>query len=129
MEVFKMAVIKSLEELEKIREQAKDLISLRKDNETKTRVVVGMGTCGIAAGARQTMLAILDELKKRNIDNVIVTETGCIGLCKYEPLVDIIKPNQPKVTYVNIDAEKARQIVVKHIINNQIIDDWVIPNI
>jgi NADP-reducing hydrogenase subunit HndB len=75
------------------------------------------------------MLAILDELKKRNIDNVIVTETGCIGLCKYEPLVDIIKPNQPKVTYVNIDAEKARQIVVKHIINNQIIDDWVIPNI
>lgn len=124
-----MAVIKSLEELEKIREQAKDLISLRKDNETKTRVVVGMGTCGIAAGARQTMLAILDELKKRNIDNVIVTETGCIGLCKYEPLVDIIKPNQPKVTYVNIDAEKARQIVVKHIINNQIIDDWVIPNI
>jgi NADP-reducing hydrogenase subunit HndB len=129
MEVFKMAVIKSLEELEKIREQAKDLINLRKDNETKTRVVVGMGTCGIAAGARQTMLAILDELKKRNIDNVIVTETGCIGLCKYEPLVDIIKPNQPKVTYVNIDAEKARQIVVKHIINNQIIDDWVIPNI
>lgn len=124
-----MAVIKSLEELEKIREQAKDLINLRKDNETKTRVVVGMGTCGIAAGARQTMLAILDELKKRNIDNVIVTETGCIGLCKYEPLVDIIKPNQPKVTYVNIDAEKARQIVVKHIINNQIIDDWVIPNI
>ncbi len=124
-----MAVIKSIEELEKIREQAKDLINLRKDNETKTRVVVGMGTCGIAAGARQTMLAILDELKKRNIDNVIVTETGCIGLCKYEPLVDIIKPNQPKVTYVNIDAEKARQIVVKHIINNQIIDDWVIPNI
>jgi len=124
-----MAVIKSIEELEKIRDQAKDLINLRKDNEAKTRVVVGMGTCGIAAGARQAMLAILDELKKRNVDNVIVTETGCIGLCKFEPLVDVIKPNQPKVTYVNVDEEKARQIVVKHIINNQVIDDLVIPNI
>lgn len=124
-----MPVIKSIEELEKIREQAKDLIELRKDNEMKTRVVVGMGTCGIAAGARQTMLAILDELKKRNVENVIVTETGCIGLCKFEPLVDVIKPNQAKVTYVNVDENKARQIVVKHIINNQIVDDWVIPNI
>ena len=88
-----------------------------------------MGTCGIAAGARQTMLAILDELKKRNINDVIVTETGCIGLCKFEPLIDVIKPGQSKVTYVNVDADKARQIVVKHIINDKIIDDWVIPNI
>ncbi len=124
-----MAVIKSIEDLEKIRDEAKDLINLRKDNETKTRVVVGMGTCGIAAGARQTMLAILDELKKRNISDVVVTETGCIGLCKFEPLIDVIKPDQPKVTYVNVDADKARQIVVKHIINDKIIDDWVIPNI
>lgn len=124
-----MAMIKSIEDLEKIRDEAKDLINLRKDNETKTRVVVGMGTCGIAAGARQTMLAILDELKKRNINDVIVTETGCIGLCKFEPLIDVIKPGQSKVTYVNVDADKARQIVVKHIINDKIIDDWVIPNI
>ncbi len=124
-----MAMIKSIEDLEKIRDEAKDLINLRKDNETKTRVVVGMGTCGIAAGARQTMLAILDELKKRNISDVVVTETGCIGLCKFEPLIDVIKPGQPKVTYVNVDADKARQIVVKHIINDKIIDDWVIPNI
>jgi NADP-reducing hydrogenase subunit HndB len=129
VEVFKMAMIKSIEDLEKIRDEAKDLINLRKDNETKTRVVVGMGTCGIAAGARQTMLAILDELKKRNINDVIVTETGCIGLCKFEPLIDVIKPGQSKVTYVNVDADKARQIVVKHIINDKIIDDWVIPNI
>ncbi|KYO64797.1 NADP-reducing hydrogenase subunit HndB [Thermovenabulum gondwanense] len=124
-----MGVIKSLEELEKIREQAKDLINLRKDNENKTRIVVGMGTCGISAGARQVLLAILDEIKKRNLNDVIVTETGCIGLCKFEPLIDVIKPGQPKVTYVNLDAEKARQIVAKHIVNNQIIEDWVIPNI
>jgi len=124
-----MAVIKSLEDLERIRDQARDLVNLRKDSESKIRVVVGMGTCGIAAGARTAMLAILDELKKRNIDNVIVTETGCIGLCKFEPLVDVIKPGEDKVTYINVDENKARQIVVKHIINNQIIDDWVIPNI
>lgn len=124
-----MSVIKSIEDLEKIREQAKDMINLRVDNETKTRVVVGMGTCGIAAGARAVMLAILDELKKRNIDDVIVTETGCIGLCQYEPLVDVIKPEHPKVTYVNMTPEKAREVVVKHIINNQVVDEYVVPNI
>jgi len=124
-----MALIKSLEELEKIREQAKDMINLRVDNELKTRVVVGLGTCGIAAGARPVMLAILDELQKRNIDNVIVTETGCIGLCQYEPIIDVIKPDQPKVTYVNMNPEKAREVVVKHIINNVVIDEYVVPNI
>ncbi|WP_059034292.1 (2Fe-2S) ferredoxin domain-containing protein [Tepidanaerobacter sp. EBM-49] len=121
--------MKSIEELEKIREQAKDMINLRVDNETKTRIVVGMGTCGIAAGARAVMLAILDELKKRNIDNVIVTETGCIGLCQYEPLVDVIQPGKPKVTYVNMTPEKAREVVVKHIINNQVVDEYVVPNV
>ena len=105
------------------------MIDLRVDNETKTRIVVGMGTCGIAAGARTVMLAILDELKKRNISDVIVTETGCIGLCQYEPLVDVIKPDQPKVTYVNMDADKAREIVVKHIVNNRVVDDYVVPNV
>ncbi|HHY42524.1 MAG TPA: (2Fe-2S) ferredoxin domain-containing protein [Thermoanaerobacterales bacterium] len=124
-----MPAIKSIEELKKIRDQARDMINLRMDNETKTRVVVGMGTCGIAAGARQVMLAILDELKKRNITDVVVTETGCIGLCQYEPLVDVIKPDQPKVTYVNMNPEKAREIVVKHIINNQVVDEYVVPNV
>lgn len=124
-----MALIKSIEDLKKIRDEAKDMINLRVDNETKTRVVVGLGTCGIAAGARSVMLAILDELKKRNIDNVIVTETGCIGLCQYEPIIDVIKPGQSKVTYVNMDPEKAREVVVKHIINNQVVDEYVVPNI
>ncbi|MFO7152825.1 MAG: (2Fe-2S) ferredoxin domain-containing protein [Bacillota bacterium] len=121
--------MKSIEELEKIREQARELINLRKDNENKTRIVVGMGTCGISAGAREVLTAILDEIKKRNLTNVIVTETGCIGMCRFEPLVDVIKPDQPKVTYVNVDPEKARQIVAKHVVNNQVIDEWVIPNI
>jgi NADP-reducing hydrogenase subunit HndB len=124
-----MSTIKSIEDLEKIRKQAKDMINLRVENESKTRIVVGMGTCGIAAGARNVMLAILDELKKRNIDDVIVTETGCIGLCQYEPLLDVIKPDQSKVTYVNLNPEKAREIVVKHIVNNKVVDELVIPNI
>lgn len=124
-----MTQIKSIEDLEKIRKQVKGTIDLRVDNDAKTRVVVGLGTCGIAAGARQVMLAILDEIQKRNVENVIVTETGCIGLCKFEPLVDVIKPGQPKVTYVNVDPEKAREIVVKHIINNQVIEDMIVPNI
>lgn len=124
-----MGVIKSIEELEKIRDQARELINLRKDNENKTRVVVGMGTCGISAGAREVLMAILDEIKKRNLTDVVVTETGCIGMCRFEPLVDVIKPNQPKVTYVNVNPEKARQIVARHVVNNQVIDEWVIPNI
>ncbi|SHM63296.1 NAD(P)-dependent iron-only hydrogenase iron-sulfur protein [Caldanaerovirga acetigignens] len=124
-----MGVIKSIEELEKIRDQARELINLRKDNENKTRVVVGMGTCGISAGAREVLMAILDEIKKRNLTDVVVTETGCIGMCRFEPLVDVIKPDQPKVTYVNVNPEKARQIVARHVVNNQVIDEWVIPNI
>ena len=124
-----MPVIKSIEDLKKIRDQAKDQINLRVDNESKTRVVVGMGTCSIAAGARQVMLAILEELKKRNVSDVIVTEAGCIGLCQYEPLVDVIKPDRPKVTYVNMNPDKAREIVVKHIINDQVVDEYVVPNI
>lgn len=124
-----MSVVKSLEDLERIREQAKEMIDYRVGNENKTRVVVGMGTCGIAAGARTVMMAMLDELKKRNVQDVIVTETGCAGLCQYEPQVDVIKPGEPKVTYVNVKPESAREIVVKHLINNQVVSDLVVPNI
>lgn len=124
-----MSVVKSLEDLERIREQAKEMIDYRVGNENKTRVVVGMGTCGIAAGARTVMMAMLDELKKRNVHDVIVTETGCAGLCQYEPQVDVIKPGEPKVTYVNVKPESAREIVVKHLINNQVVSDLVVPNI
>lgn len=124
-----MTVIKSLDDLKRIREEAQEMIDLRVGNENKTRVVVGMGTCGIAAGARTVMMAILDELKKRNVQNVIVTETGCAGLCQYEPQVDVIRPGEPKVTYVNLKPEDGRDIVVKHLINNQVISELMVPNI
>jgi NADP-reducing hydrogenase subunit HndB len=120
--------MKSVEELKKIREQAQEMTRLRTGGQG-TKVVVGMGTCGIAAGARKVMTAILEELKKRNINDVVVTQTGCIGFCKYEPLIDVIKPNEQQVTYVNLTPEKAREIVAKHIVNGQVVQEWVAPNL
>ncbi len=123
-----MAVINTMEELKKVRDKAKAALNMEGEA-NKTRIVVGLGTCGIASGAGHTMKAIEDELKKRNVENVELELTGCIGFCEFEPLVDIIRPNQPKVTYIKVDEEKARQIVEKHVINNEIIDEWIVPNI
>jgi len=118
-------MVKSLDELAKIREQAKAAMAAR-EGDQKTRIVVGMGTCGIAAGAREVMAALLDELGKRDLGQVSVTQTGCVGLCDKEPLVDVMKPGQPKVTYGRVDAEKARRIVTQHVVNDQIIGEWVV---
>ncbi|MDN5347420.1 MAG: NADP-reducing hydrogenase subunit HndB [Clostridia bacterium] len=117
--------MKSLEELRQIKEKALEEIRLR-EQEKKVQVIIGMGTCGIAAGAREVMSAILDELGKRRLTNVAVTQTGCIGLCAQEPLVDVIFPGKPKVTYGKIDPFKARQIVAQHIVNGIIIEEWVV---
>jgi len=106
--------MKSLEELAKIREQAKHQLELR-EGKGGPSVVVGMGTCGIAAGARETLLAILDEIGKRNLTNVAVTQTGCGGLCEQEPLVEVVLPGQPKVTYGHVDPNRARQIVASQL--------------
>lgn len=117
--------MKSLEDLKRIREQAQAQIRLR-TQESNTKIIVGMGTCGIAAGARETLMAILDELAKRNIQDVVVTQTGCVGLCEYEPLVNVIKPGQPKITYMKVTPEKARQIIASHIVNDQVVNEWVL---
>lgn len=117
--------MKSLEDLKRIREQAQAQIKLR-TQESNTKIIVGMGTCGIAAGAREALMAILDELAKRNIQDVVVTQTGCVGLCEYEPLVNVVKPGHPKVTYMKVTPERARQIVASHIVNDQIINEWVL---
>lgn len=117
--------MKSLEELAKIREQAKQMIQMRESSEG-VRVIIGMGTCGIAAGARETMGAILDELAKRGLSQVTVTQTGCIGLCEQEPLVDVMIPGQKSVTYGHVNTERARQIVANHVVNGNIIGEWVV---
>ena len=117
--------MKSLDELAKIREEAKALTGLR-EGQDGAKIVIGMGTCGIAAGARETLMAFLDELAKRDIRTVTVTQTGCLGLCDQEPMVDIYIPGKNKVTYGKIDAEKARRIVANHIVNGNVMNEWVV---
>jgi (2Fe-2S) ferredoxin len=118
-------VVKTLEDLAKIKDKAKATLSAR-SAEQSTKVVIGMGTCGIAAGAREVMAAILDELGKRNLAAVTVAQTGCVGLCDKEPLVEIIRSGKPKVMYGRINAERARRIVAQDIVNDQIIGEWVV---
>lgn len=117
--------MKSLAELEAIRNKAKGGVSLRKDDHA-IRVVVGMATCGIAAGARPVMSAILEEVAKRNLEHVAVTQTGCIGVCRLEPIVEIMIPGEEKVTYVKMDAKKAAEVVSEHIVNGRIVTKYTI---
>lgn len=90
------------------------------------RVVVGMATCGRAAGAEPVMQAIVDEVRKRNLQNVVVQETGCIGVCRFEPMVEIYDPSGKKVTYVKMDAEKAHRVVAEHLVNRKPVVDFTI---
>lgn len=118
-------MIKSLEELQKFKES--ELAAMQSQEAgAKAKIVVGMGTCGIAAGAREVMNAILDEVAKRQLTGVTVSQTSCIGLCAQEPLVDVIMPGQPRVTYGKVDAAKAREIVVRHVVEGHIVTEWVV---
>ena len=97
--------MKSLEELRAIRERMKKQIDLRENSEDNIRVVVGMATCGIAAGARPVLTAFLEEVAKRELKNVTVTQTGCIGVCRLEPIAEVYVPGEEKVTYVKLTPE------------------------
>lgn len=119
--------MKTLEELKAIRDRMQGQVGLRSENDTQTRVVVGMATCGIASGARPVLTALSDLVQEKNLKNVAVTQTGCIGLCQYEPIVEIYEPGQEKVTYIKMDPEKAKEIVEKHLIAGQIVKDYIIP--
>lgn len=118
--------MKSLAELEAIRQKTLERINLRKEDDQSVRVVVGMATCGIAAGARPVMLAFMDEIAKRGLNNVTVSQTGCIGMCRLEPMVDVYLPGQEKVTYVHMTAEKVGRIVAEHIVNGQPVEEYTI---
>ena len=117
--------MKSIAELAEIRKKTLEQLSMRK-NKDGIRIVVGMATCGIAAGARPVMSAFLDELKKRNLSDVNVTITGCIGVCRLEPIVDVINADGIKVTYVKMTPEKAARIVAEHIVNGRVCEDYTI---
>jgi len=112
--------MKSLQELEQIRKSTLDTMNLRKEAEG-TRIVVGMATCGIAAGARPVLLKIMEEVQKRNLTDVTVAQTGCIGLCQLEPIVEVYKPGKEKVTYVKMTPEAAAKVVAEHIVNDQVV--------
>ena len=119
--------MKSLAELEAIRKATLSRINLRTENdEEATRVVVGMATCGIAAGARPVMLAFMDEIAKRQLKNVTASQTGCIGMCRLEPMVDVIVPGKEKVTYVHVKPEMVPRIVAKHIVNERPVAEYTI---
>jgi NADP-reducing hydrogenase subunit HndB len=121
--------MKSLEELRAIRDRVKSSVNMREDNSDKIRVVVGMATCGIAAGARPVLNAFTEEVAKRHLDNVTVTQTGCIGICQYEPVVEVFAPNGDKTTYVKMTADKVAKIVADHLVNGHIVSEYTIGNL
>jgi NADP-reducing hydrogenase subunit HndB len=116
--------VKTLADLREIKEKAKKEMAAR-EQAAKYRVVVAMGTCGIAAGARGVMTAILDEISKRNISDTVVTQTGCLGYCDQEPLVQIFQPEKATITYGKITPEVARRIVSEHILSQKVLSDYV----
>jgi NADP-reducing hydrogenase subunit HndB len=118
--------MKSLEELKAIKAKMQDKVNLRTAS-AQTRVVVGMATCGIAAGARPVLAAFVEGVNEAGLsDNVIVTQTGCIGICQYEPVVEVYTKDAEKVTYVKMTAEKAKEVIEKHIKGGKVVTEYTI---
>lgn len=118
--------MKSLEELRALREKMKS----QTDNRSvatgdETVIKVGMATCGIAAGARPVLDALLDEADKRQLHDVSISQTGCIGMCRLEPIVEIYKDGQ-KFTYIHMTAEKARKVMVEHVVNGNVVKEFLV---
>ena len=118
--------MKSLEELAALRERMKNCVAMRQDNSNTTRVVVGMATCGIAAGARPVLAAFTEELEKRKLTDVIVAQTGCIGICQYEPVVEVFDADGSKTTYVHVTPDKVPKIFAQHIVNGSPVVEYTI---
>jgi len=118
-----MARLKNIEELKKIRTEAQKDLMVR--TQTGTRIVVGMGTCGIAAGAREVMHAILKELDARKIEAHVET-VGCVGMCAKEPLVDIEQAGKSRIRYANINPESVPRLIEEHLVKGNVIQEWAI---
>lgn len=120
--------MKSLAELAAIRDKMKEKVILR-EGSNDIRVVVGMATCGIAAGARPVLNAFVEGVSKENLtDKVTVTQTGCIGICQYEPVVEVFEAGKDKVTYVKMDPEKAQRVIKEHLLGGNIVAEYTINN-
>ncbi len=117
--------MKTLEELMAIRNKMQGQVNLRADD-ANVRVVVGMATCGIAAGARPVLTAFSDGVQEKSLNNVMVTQTGCIGLCQFEPIVEVHEPGKEKVTYIKMTAEKAAEVIEQHLIGGDVVAKYTI---
>lgn len=118
--------MKSLAELQALRDKMKSSMGIRGDDNNNIRVVIGMATCGIAAGARPVLAAFTNEVAKRQIQNVTVSQTGCIGMCMFEPIVEVMEPGKEKVTYVHMTPEKAVRVVADHLVNGHIVAEFTV---
>lgn len=121
--------MKSLAELQAIRDKARENMTLRSGQHEGIRVVVGMATCGIAAGARPVLNAFVEEINKRQLNNVMVTQTGCIGMCQFEPIVEVLVPGKEKVTYGKVSPDKVAKIVADHLVNGNPVTDYTISQL
>ena len=121
-----MPKLKSLEELQQLRKRVQKEIKAR--TQASTTITVGMGTCGISAGAREVMHAILAELEGRNID-AHVTTTGCIGMCSKEPLVDIQQGDEPRVTYGNVTPAMVPRLIEEHLMQGNVVTEWAVGRV
>ena len=118
--------MKSLQELAAIRDRMKQTVSTREAAHDSVRVVVGMATCGIAAGARPVLNAFTEQIARRDLANVMVTQTGCIGFCQYEPIVEVCRPGEEKVTYIRMNPEKAARVVSEHLVGGKPVLEFTI---
>lgn len=121
--------MKSLKELEAIRDRMRQTVNTRESDNNTIRVVVGMATCGISAGARPVLNAIVEELARENVAGVQVTQTGCIGICQYEPVVEVYEPDKEKVTYVKMTPEKAIRMVHHHLMKGEPVEEYTIGSL
>jgi NADP-reducing hydrogenase subunit HndB len=119
--------MKTIEDLKRVREKYQADLKVRQEG--SIQVIVGMGTCGIAAGAREVMSAILDEIAKRKLQDVTVRQTGCIGMCEKEVLVDVMRPGEPRITYGSVTPAAVARIIGEHVVNGRIVEDLVVGKI
>ena len=118
--------MKSLEELAKIRQHMQSKMALR-EGENDIRIVVGMATCGIAAGARPVLKTLLEEISSQGLgDKATVSQTGCIGICQFEPVIEVFESGKEKVTYVKMTPEKAKRVVAEHIKGGKVVTEYTI---
>lgn len=118
--------MKTLEELMAIKARAEKQMNVREEEGAGIRIVVGMATCGIAAGARPVLGGFVEEVAKRGLKNVSVNQTGCIGMCQYEPIVEVLEPGKEKVTYVKVTPEMVARIVSDHLVNGNPVGEFTV---